>query len=95
MPAETRAEWVIVTTVDQFHDEYICRALEAGCHVITEKRDAQPEDRLLRAADQRAGAWSILTGIGANRSIEWGREVSIEELVPGMELPDYPIDARE
>ena len=43
MPAETRAEWVIVTTVDQFHDEYICRSLEAGCHVITEKPDAQPD----------------------------------------------------
>lgn len=52
--------------------------------------DEQGEDRLLRAADQRAGAWSILTGIAANRSIEWGREVAIEELVPGLELPDYP-----
>ena len=52
--------------------------------------DAQPEDPLLRAADQRAGAWSILTGIAANRSIEWEREVSIEELVRGVELPDYP-----
>lgn len=52
--------------------------------------DAQPADRLLRAADQRAGAWSILTGIAANRSIEWGREVAVEELVPGVELPDYP-----
>lgn len=52
--------------------------------------DTQPEDRLLRGADQRAGAWSILTGIAANRSIEWGREVVIDELVPGLELPDYP-----
>ncbi len=32
-----RPDTVIVTTPDCFHDEYICRALEAGCDVITEK----------------------------------------------------------
>jgi len=47
-------------------------------------------DKYLRAADQRAGAWSIMTGITANRSMEWGRPVRIDELVHGLELPDYP-----
>ena len=47
-------------------------------------------DPLGRAADQRAGAWSILTGIAANRSLERGRPVRIDELVQGLEEPDYP-----
>jgi len=48
------------------------------------------EDKYKRAADQRAGAWSILTGIAANRSIASGQPVRIEELVRGLEEPDYP-----
>lgn len=34
---EQKADGVIVTTVDRTHDEFICRAMEAGCNVITEK----------------------------------------------------------
>ena len=49
-----------------------------------------PEDKYLRAADQRAGAWSILTGVAANRSMERGQPVRIDELVHGLEEPDYP-----
>jgi hypothetical protein len=49
-----------------------------------------PEDKYQRAADQRAGAWSILTGIAANRSIERERPVRIDELVQGLEEPDFP-----
>jgi predicted dehydrogenase len=37
MIRETRPDAVIVTTVDATHDEYIVRALEAGCDAITEK----------------------------------------------------------
>ena len=37
MVAETRPDCVIVTTRDCFHDQYICRAMELGCDVITEK----------------------------------------------------------
>lgn len=37
MVAETRPDVVIVTTKDCFHDDYICRAMELGCDVITEK----------------------------------------------------------
>jgi predicted dehydrogenase len=50
----------------------------------------QPADPLLRKADQRAGAWSILTGVAANESIRQKRPVLIEELVPDLALPDYP-----
>jgi len=49
-----------------------------------------PGDKYKRAADQRAGAWSILTGIAANRSMESGRPIRIEELVHGLDQPDYP-----
>ncbi|MFW6414638.1 MAG: Gfo/Idh/MocA family protein [Verrucomicrobiota bacterium] len=51
----------------------------------------QPEDKYLRAADERSGAWSILTGIAANRSIEVNRQIKIEDLVSGLDLPDYPV----
>lgn len=33
----TKPDTVIVTTIDSFHHKYICRALELGCDVITEK----------------------------------------------------------
>jgi hypothetical protein len=47
-------------------------------------------DRYRRAADYRGGAWSILTGVAANRSMERGRPVRIDELVHGLAEPDYP-----
>jgi predicted dehydrogenase len=37
MLRENRASTVIVTTMDSTHSEYIVRALDAGCDVITEK----------------------------------------------------------
>ncbi|HVU33214.1 MAG TPA: Gfo/Idh/MocA family oxidoreductase [Opitutaceae bacterium] len=47
-------------------------------------------DKYRRVADDRAGAWSILVGIAANRSLETGGRIRIDELVPGVEKPDYP-----
>ena len=47
-------------------------------------------DPYKHAADQRAGAYSILTGISASRSMEWGRPVQIDELVHGLVYPEYP-----
>jgi predicted dehydrogenase len=37
MIREHRVTGVIVTTVDRTHDSYICRAMRAGCDVISEK----------------------------------------------------------
>jgi predicted dehydrogenase len=37
MIAETKPHTVIVTTMDATHDQYIVRAMELGCDVITEK----------------------------------------------------------
>ncbi len=47
-------------------------------------------DKYLRAADQRGGAYSILTGIAANHSIVSGKTVKVADLVPKLALPDYP-----
>ena len=48
------------------------------------------EDTYMRAADYRAGAWSILTGIAANHSIESGNAINIQDLVSDLGEPDYP-----
>lgn len=47
-------------------------------------------DKYLRAADQRGGAYSILTGIAANHSFGSGKAVEIASLVPNLAMPDYP-----
>ncbi|MBN2290264.1 MAG: Gfo/Idh/MocA family oxidoreductase [Candidatus Glassbacteria bacterium] len=43
MVRQTRPDRVIVTTMDCFHAKYICRAMELGCDVITEKPLATDE----------------------------------------------------
>ena len=47
-------------------------------------------DKYLRAADERAGACSILVGIAANRSLETGARVEVADLVGPLPQPDYP-----
>lgn len=37
MIRETQPDTIIVTTPDHLHDEFIIRALEAGCDVVSEK----------------------------------------------------------
>jgi len=51
MLAEIRPDCVIVTTPDWTHDEYIVRALDAGCDVLTEKPLTIDETRLQRILD--------------------------------------------
>lgn len=48
-------------------------------------------DKYRRAADQRGGAYSILTGIAANQSIRTGKTVEIADLVRDIGLPNYPV----
>ena len=47
------------------------------------------QDKYLRAADQRSGAYSILTGVAANVCFETNKDVIIEDLVQGIGSPDY------
>jgi predicted dehydrogenase len=48
------------------------------------------EDKYMRAADQRSGAYSILIGAAANISFGTGQSVKIDDLVPNIGMPDYP-----
>lgn len=50
-----------------------------------------PHDKFLRAADHRSGAYAILTGVAANRSMaSGGATIKIADLVPDIGMPDYP-----
>ena len=49
-----------------------------------------PADKYLRKADHRSGAYSILTGVAANKSIATGKPVVIADLVKSIGYPDYP-----
>ena len=51
MIAETKPDIIIVTSVDRTHDDYICRAMEAGCDVITEKPLTIDERKAQRIID--------------------------------------------
>ena len=51
---------------------------------------APAADPLLRAADERSGAYSILVGVAANRCFETGQTVRIADLVHPISSPDYP-----
>ena len=46
-----KPDTVIVTTMDRTHDEYICRAMELGCDVITEKPMTTDEVKCQRIID--------------------------------------------
>jgi hypothetical protein len=46
-------------------------------------------DPLVRAADERGGAHSILVGVAADRCFETGETVRIADLVRGVPAPDY------
>jgi predicted dehydrogenase len=52
-----RIDLVVVCTVDHTHDDYIVRALEAGCDVVTEKPMTTDADKARRILDaqQRTG----------------------------------------
>src|SRR5690606_38269669 len=51
MIAEQQPDTVIITTPDYLHDEYIVRALKAGCNVMTEKPMTIDVARLKRILD--------------------------------------------
>jgi predicted dehydrogenase len=57
MLRKTKPDYVIVTTVDSTHDEFIIKALEAGCNVITEKPMTTDEIKCKRilAAEKKTG----------------------------------------
>ena len=63
MLRETEPDYVLVTTVDRYHHEYIVRALESGFDVIVEKPMTNTEEnaRLIRETEKRTGRKVIVT----------------------------------
>ena len=57
MLEKSRADYIIVTTVDATHDEFIVKALNKGFNVITEKPMTTDEDKCKRilAAEKESG----------------------------------------
>jgi predicted dehydrogenase len=54
-----------------------------------------PADKYLRAADERAGANSMLVGAAANRCFATGQPVAVQAMVTGLTRPDYaPMPSR-
>jgi hypothetical protein len=47
-----------------------------------------PTDKYKRISDERAGAYSVLVGVAANRCFETGGPVRIADLVTGLTPPD-------
>ncbi len=48
-----------------------------------------PAHKYLRAADERAGANSILIGAAANQCFKTGQPVTVQQMVTGLGRPDY------
>ena len=58
-------------------------------HLLQDVFLPQGDDKYLRAADHRAGAYSILTGIAANQSMATGQAVNVADLVHDLAMPEY------
>ncbi|CAN7258868.1 Gfo/Idh/MocA family oxidoreductase [Pseudoduganella sp. LjRoot289] len=56
--------------------------------MLAEIFGAAPADKYKRVSDERAGAYSILVGVAANRCFESGGTVRIADLVTGLTPPD-------
>jgi Predicted dehydrogenases and related proteins len=65
MIREHRVDVVIVTSVDRTHHEYLCRAMEAGCDVITEKPLTVDAEKCRQILDTRTRTGRRLT-VGFN-----------------------------
>jgi hypothetical protein len=103
VPGQLRPEGTWIRVFPHFAPAYEVELWQAeGAHgggdLPLAKDVFAPEDepdRFGRAADHRAGAWSVLTGIAANRSIASGQPVDVEPLVRGLGLPDGVEDAAD
>jgi len=53
------------------------------------------EDPLKRVADYVQGAYSILLGVAANKSIKEGKMINIDDLVKDLPAPDFEIEQED
>lgn len=84
MIEEQKPDVVIVTTVDSFHVDYIVRAMELGCDVISEKPIATEADQCQRIIDtEKKTGQKVNVGFNVrfgNESMEMKRILSSGEL---------------
>lgn len=84
MIEETSPDIVIVTTTDCFHEQYIVRAMELGCDVISEKSIAIDAEQCQRIADAEAYTGrKVMVGFNVrhmNESIEMKKILQSGEL---------------
>lgn len=98
VPGELLAEGTTITIFPHFGTAYSVPVWEGvgghggGDRVMLDDLFSPnpPQDKYLRAADQRSGAYSILTGVAANLSMATGKMIEIADLVQGIGMPDYP-----
>ena len=60
MLRQTKPDYVIVTTVDSTHDEFIVKALEMGIDVITEKPMTTDEKKMQKDSSMLAISGCLL-----------------------------------
>lgn len=100
VPGELLSEGTTIKVIPHFGTAYMVPVWTAegghggGDDIMLAELFGPPEelhpDPYLRAADQRGGAYSILTGVAANISIATGNAVQIDDLVRDIGWPDYP-----
>jgi len=98
IPGEMMAEGTSITVYPHFSTPYSVDVWQGkgghgGGDILLLADVLLPErqpDKYLRAADQRSGAYSILTGVAANKSMATGQRIDIASLVQNIGMPDYP-----
>jgi len=86
MIAEHKPDVVVVTTVDRVHHKYICRAMELGCDVISEKPMTTDEERCQKIFD-------TIEKTGKNLTVTFNyryspRNSKVKELIQNGEIGD-------
>jgi len=95
MIKEQKPDVVIVTTTDSFHVDYIVRAMELGCDVVSEKPIATEADQCQRIVDaEKKTGKKVYVGFNVrhmNESMEMKRIISSGELgkIIAIEYHEY------
>ena len=95
MVKKQKPDVVMVTTTDSFHVDYICRAMELGCDVVSEKPIATEADQCQRILDtEKKTGKKVYVGFNVrhmNESMEMKRIISSGELgkIIAIEYHEY------
>lgn len=80
----TKPDYVIVTTVDSTHDEFIIKALKAGCHVITEKPMTTDEVKCKKILEaEKASGKQVIVAFNYRHSVH---AMQLKELLAAQKV---------